>query len=64
MKSKIGLAVNEINRIVRYVDKEENGVIDYYRFLDFIDSTSKLRGEGLLFTDIREFCEKLSLHLK
>lgn len=46
MKSKIGLAVNEINRIVRYVDKEDSGVIDYYKFLEFIEQTSKMKGEN------------------
>ena len=36
MNSKLGLTVNEVNRLVRYIDKD-NYMIDYAKFLNLVN---------------------------
>lgn len=52
MKAKLDLSVGEINRLCRYIDKNIDGTIDYYKFLDSLSKISKELKEGQYFKDL------------
>ena len=52
MKAKLDLSVGEINRLCRYIDKNTDGTIDYYKFLDSLSKISKELKEGQYFKDL------------
>ena len=64
MKVKLDLSVGEINRLCRYIDKNPDGTIDYYRFLDTVSKISKESKEGEVFRDLQDFTERLANYLK
>lgn len=37
MRMKIGLSLDEVNRFTRYIEKDINQMIDYYKFLNALD---------------------------
>ena len=63
MKAKLDLAVGEINRLCRYIDKNSDGTIDYYRFLDHLSKISKDLKEGKNFKDLSDFIEQMQSYL-
>ena len=61
MRSKIGLAIQDINRIVRFLDQEKFMMIDYINFLKKVkDSGSVPVGRGAA----QHVAEFLKAHLK
>lgn len=63
MKAKLDLTVGEINRLCRYIDKNTDGTIDYYKFLDSLSKISKDLKEGQHFKDLSDFTEQLKIYL-
>lgn len=64
MKAKIDLSVGEINRLCRYIDKNPDGTIDYYKFLDSVSKIAKDIKEGQNFKDLSDFTEQLKAFLE
>lgn len=59
MKAKLDLTVGEINRLCRYIDKNLDGTIDYYKFLESLNKISKDLKEGQNFKDLPDFTEQM-----
>lgn len=64
MKIKLDLSVTEINRLSRYIDKNADGTIDYYKFLDALKKINKNIKQEENFKDLEDFTNRLSNYMK
>ena len=64
MKIKLDLSVAEINRLSRYIDKNLDGTIDYYKFLDALQKINKNLKQEENFRDLEDFTLRLSSYMK
>ena len=64
MKIKLDLSVAEINRLSRYIDKNLDGTIDYYKFLDALQKINKNLKQEENFKDLEDFTNRLSNYMK
>jgi hypothetical protein len=64
MKIKLDLSVAEINRLSRYIDKNPDGTIDYYKFLDALQKINKNPKQNDNFRDLEDFSTRLNSYMR
>lgn len=63
MENNVGLSVQDINRLVRYIPKTKNTLINYYNFLNMIQNVNKRSDQASLSKDVNDLATKLARHL-
>lgn len=63
MENNVGLSVQDINRLVRYIPKTRGNLINYYDFLGTIEDVDKRANQGESH-DLIDFAQKLGMYLK
>jgi regulator of sigma D len=64
MENNVGLSVQDINRLVRYIPKIRNSLINYYNFLQMIQDVNKRTDQKDAAKDLADFAIKLINYLK
>ena len=54
LKAKMGLTVDEINRMVRYTQKKDD-LIDYLAVINDLSNIFKKKSKGDYFIDLKDF---------
>ena len=64
MENNVGLSVQDINRLVRYIPKIRNSLINYYNFLQMIMDVNKRADRKDSAKDVADFAIKISNYLR
>ncbi|CAD8157187.1 unnamed protein product [Paramecium pentaurelia] len=63
MESQLGLNVQDINRLVRYLPKNRDSLINYYDFIQMIMDVNKQMDQKDTAKDLVDFAQKISKYL-
>ncbi|CAD8159524.1 unnamed protein product [Paramecium octaurelia] len=63
MESQLGLNVQDINRLVRYLPKNRESLINYYDFIQMILDVNKQMDQKDTAKDLIDFAQKISKYL-
>ncbi|CAD8069030.1 unnamed protein product [Paramecium sonneborni] len=63
MESQLGLNVQDINRLVRYLPKNRESLINYYDFISMIMDVNKQMDQKDTAKDLVDFAQKISKYL-
>lgn len=64
MEGGVGLSVQDINRLVRYIPKVRGSLINYYEFLRMIEDVNKRADQHDTAKDVADFAVKVAKFMR